>query len=352
MIWLSWRQQRLNLAVIASALAVIAIVLLTTGPDLADAYRHGADTFFDRINLDRTQNLYVVGIAASYALPAAIGAFWGAPLVARELEAGTHRLAWTQSVTRNRWLATRLGFGLLGAVVAGGALSLLTTWWCGPIDDTVIANGPGPGIFEVPRIAPTMFAARGIVPIGYAALAFVLGVTAGALIKRTVPAMAVTVVLYVVLQIAMPNLVRPHLVSPTTSTVPITAETLRGFQGSPENGVEHLDVSSRQLGGWNLSTDTVDKSGKVLDPLPAWVTTECAPGPGKVGGGKVQREARPGSPGTPACIDHMTSAGLAQRFTSQPASHYWALQWRETGLLAVGTIALAGVCFGRVRRLS
>ena len=35
--------------------------------------------------------------------------FWGAPLVTRELEAGTHRLVWNQSVTRTRWLATKLG---------------------------------------------------------------------------------------------------------------------------------------------------------------------------------------------------------------------------------------------------
>ena len=70
----------------------------------------------------------------SLLVPALIGIFWGAPLVARELEAGTFRLAWTQSVTRTRWLAVKIALVGLASVLAAGLLSLLVTWWSSPLD--------------------------------------------------------------------------------------------------------------------------------------------------------------------------------------------------------------------------
>jgi hypothetical protein len=67
-------------------------------------------------------------------VPAIIGTFWAAPLLTREFEAGTFQLAWTQSVTRTRWLAAKLGVGALAAMATAGLFSLLLTWWSGPID--------------------------------------------------------------------------------------------------------------------------------------------------------------------------------------------------------------------------
>ena len=79
-------------------------------------------------------------------LPALIGLFWGAPLIARELEAGTHRLVWNQSVTRTRWLAVKLGLLGLAAIAAAGLGSLAVDWWSDPLDkaaagDDVPADG-------------------------------------------------------------------------------------------------------------------------------------------------------------------------------------------------------------------
>ena len=105
-------------------------------------------------------------------VPGVIGVFWGAPLVARELETGTYRLAWTQSVTRARWIAVKLGVVGLASMAAAGLLSLMVTWWSSPID-------------RVNMTLYTSFDQRGIVPIGYAAFAFALGVLAGVLIRRT-----------------------------------------------------------------------------------------------------------------------------------------------------------------------
>jgi hypothetical protein len=65
--------------------------------------------------------------------PAVIGIFWGAPLIARELETGTFRLAWTQSITRTRWLAVKLALTGLVAMAVTEALGLMYGWWAAPI---------------------------------------------------------------------------------------------------------------------------------------------------------------------------------------------------------------------------
>ncbi len=124
-------------------------------------------------------------------LPALIGVFWGAPLVARELETGTFRLAWTQGVTRQRWLAVKLTLAGLASMAVAGLLSLILTWWFSPIDRV-----------QLNQLTPAMFGVRGITPIGYAAFAFALGVTAGAFIRRTIPAMAATIVVFTGVRLA------------------------------------------------------------------------------------------------------------------------------------------------------
>ena len=116
--------------------------------------------------------------------PGLLGLFWGAPLVARELEAGTFRLAWTQSVTRTRWLVVKLALGGWASMTAAGLLSLIVTWWASPLDRAHL------NIFNT-------FDERDIVPIGFALFAFVRGVFAGLIIHRTLPAMAATLVVFV-----------------------------------------------------------------------------------------------------------------------------------------------------------
>jgi hypothetical protein len=346
MIWLSWRQYRLHVAVVYSALLAFAAALLLTGPHLADVYGDDASTFLDWVSAQRSdRNLYTIGSAAGYVVPALIGAFWGAPILARELEAGTHRLVWTQGITRDRWLAAKLGLGLLGAVTATAIMALGLSWWAHPIDKAVNAMGDSDrgSIFEVARISPDVFATRGLVPIGYAAFAFALGVLAGAILRRTVPAMAVTLAAYVLLQMLMPGLVRTHLVAPAETTAAITDDTLHGIRGRGPNQIDSLDVGLDKPGAWVLSNETVDASGKAVRSFPSWVAT-CLPPPGT-------RQSELAAQQT-SCFDRLASEGYRQRLSYHPASHYWALQWRETGVLLGGAVLLVGGCFWRVRRLS
>ena len=345
MIWLTWRQLRVNTAVFYGALVAFAIALALTGPHLADVYAADTSTFLDWLAVQRLdKSLYVAGTVAGYVVPALLGMFWGAPLIARELEAGTHRLVWSQTVTRNRWLAVKLGIGMLGSVVASGILGLAMTWWSHSIDKAVNAKTSGDvgSVFELARMSPTLFASRGIAPIGYAAFAFALGVLAGVLIRRTVPAMAVVLAAYVVIQIVMPNLVRPHLVAPVTDLVTISRDNLHGIGGRPGH-IERLDIGPVVPGSWTLSNNTVDAHGAQVDELPSWLP-DCLPPPGK--------ENADAGAQLNACFDRLGDEGYRQEVVYQPRSHYWALQWRETGLLLAGSAALVGACFWRVRRLS
>ncbi len=124
------------------------------------------------------------------ALPALLGMFWGAPLIARELESGTYRLAWTQGVTRSRWVLTKLAVVGGASMVAAGLMSWMLTWWASPCRHA-----------QRQSFRFVIFDSSYIAPIGYAAFAFALGVAAGVLWRRTVPAMATTLVVFIAVRV-------------------------------------------------------------------------------------------------------------------------------------------------------
>ena len=280
MIWLTWRQFRTQAAVVCAGVAAVAVVLAITGPRLLDRTRLGGSVFDHLTRMDR--NLYGAEIVLVALAPAVIGAFWGAPMVARELEAGTHRLTWNQSVTRTRWLATKLGLTALATAVAVGALTLAVTWWSSPIDGALSSTrGSLPS-----RITPIAFAMRGVVPVGYAVFALVLGVAIGLVIRRPVPAMALTLAVFTFVQIAVPLWVRPHLVAPTETTVTISTETLDGIEADGSGAPARITVTTGNHGDWILSNQTVDSTGKPV-ALPAWMA-DCLPGPPPAPGGQLR----------------------------------------------------------------
>ncbi len=338
MIWLTWRQLRAQAAVVLGAAAAFALVLAVTGPGLADLRKTSGSSFLELVAVERAdRSLYFTGVVVLILLPAVIGAFWGAPLIARELETGTHRLAWSQGVTRNRWLLVKIGLTGLAAIAATGLLSLAVTWWSDPVDSAINSGSNG---FGAARLTPVMFDARGVVPLGYAAFAFAAGVTAGAVIRRTVPAMAVTLVVFAAVQLAVPQWVRPHLIPPTTATIAITADNMHGLQrtGGP-NGPIRVMVDSTEPGSWLLSSYTVDSAGQRVLDLPTWVS-DCMVPPGKSASGTSQQ----------ACFDRLAQAGYQQQLTYQPASRFWALQWLETAVYLALALALSGFTFWWLRR--
>src|ERR1700722_2866252 len=194
MIRLSMLQFRIQAITAAVTLAAFTILLAATGPHLASTYAadgldscHGAsctnlaDYFAGSLIRSPYYVLWLLSTGVILLAPAVIGLFWGAPLIARELETGTAALAWNQSVTRTRWLAVKLAVGALAAMAVTEALSLMQTWWAAPISQAG-ADAASVG-FAQSRFSQLNFPTHGIAPLGYAAFAFALGVTAGALIK-------------------------------------------------------------------------------------------------------------------------------------------------------------------------
>jgi len=329
MIWLTWRQHRLQLLFGTAVLALLATFLVPSGFAIASTFRssglagclavpgrdcHALQSAFDGrySSLQFTIPLFLI-------LPALIGVFWGAPLLAQEVEQGTHRLAWTQSVGRLRWTLTKLV--ALGAATALGAalLAWLLSWWSRPF---VAAS--------VSRLAFGMFDFRGIVPVAYALFALAVGVAAGTLIRRTVAAMAATLGVYATVRLAVELWLRPHLASPRTLSYPF-------FPGdSPRSG----------LGDWVLSTNTVDGAGHVLANGQSLNLDVLGPRcPGLV----PSKGALPSQAVVQACVQRI---GLHVQTTYQPGNRYWLFQGLETAIFVALALALLGLCVWWVRRLA
>ena len=342
MTWLTWRQLRTQAAAVYALVAAVAVVVVVTGPRLRDLVTNGADVYDSLTRSD--QVLFYAGVIAVAAAPAVIGAFWGAPLVARELENGTHRLVWNQSVTRTRWLATRLGLTTLAAAAAVGLLTWAVTWWSEPMDGTVShTRGSLPS-----RLTPVSFAMRGLVPVGYAVFAVVLGATVGIILQRSLPAMAVTLALFAFVQVAVPLWVRPHVVTPVTVTLTISEDSLDSINGSPYGGPESIELHTANREDWVLTNETVNAAGQAT-ALPAWLA-ECLPGPGGPSGTTQTNQQAPPIGG---CFERLDAEGYRQRIVYQPEDRFWPLQLAETGMFLVGSGLLAGLCFWWTRtRLS
>ena len=324
MTWLTWRQFRAQATTLYVAVAACALALAITGPRLP---RTGAD-IFDLLT-DGDRRLYTTGIVVMALVPALVGAFLGGPMVARELEAGTHRLVWSQSVTRTRWLAVKLGLTALAVAVAVGALTLAVTWWAAPLDgSTGTTRGSLPA-----RLTPVSFAMRGITPVAYALFALVLGVAVGIVVRRSVAAIAVTLAVFAFVQIAMPLWVRPHLIPPETRLVAISPATTAGV--GFKDAVPSIEVKSDNPGDWVLSDRTVDAAGRVV-PLPSSFV-DCLPLPPRPDqAGQAVTEVKPR---LDACFAQLTAAGYRQKLVFQPVGRFWPLQWAETAVF----LALSGL---------
>jgi hypothetical protein len=350
MIRCTWRQLRGQAAFGTVGLVVVAVVAAITGPHLVHLYdttvrscgahedcSTATTMFLGNDSTLRTWLNILVVVA-----PGIIGIFWGAPLVARELEAGTYRFIWTQSVTRARWLEIKMAVvGLVGVIAAGG-LSLLVTWWASPLDAARAS------VFST-------FDQRDIAPMGYAAFALALGVAAGLLIRRTVPAMAATLVGFVASLLVAAHWVRPHLMAPLARVFALNPTTT-GFGSANGAPFTLLPNSPSIPNSWIYSTQIVDKAGHLL--LPTYVESAC---PKLVAGAQATAGRAPASGHvsrvpTPAGAQAELQACFAKvgaRFhevvTYQPGSRYWAFQWYELVIFLSAALVLVGVCTWWVR---
>jgi ABC-type transport system involved in multi-copper enzyme maturation permease subunit len=349
MIWLTWRQFRMPTIVMTALVGAFSLVLLASGPHLVTLARNSgfaachshcaqdAGNFLNGLDAGTPYHLiFLLGALLIILLPGVIGLFWGAPLIARELETGTYRLAWNQSVTRERWLAAKLGIVGLAGMALAGLLSLFLGWWGSPIERATALNATG-GFQD--RFFPIDFGTRGIAPIGYAAFAFALGVLVGLLIRRTVPAMGITLAVVLAVQIVFPLAIRPHLISPVRSVTTVTAGDIQGLSisGSP-NG------SNQQIQNVFVGQPNV--------PASAWViSSRVTTASGSSSLGAMPQVCAPSANSGPnACFSALANKHLKAVVTYQPGNRYWTFQSIESGIYLTAAILLAWACFWMIRR--
>jgi ABC-type transport system involved in multi-copper enzyme maturation permease subunit len=297
MLWLAWRQFRAQAALALGATVVVVVVLVITRGHVVDAYGKagGRDLtgFYVWLRLLGTA---LIGV------PALIGAFWGAPLLTREFEERTYRMVWTQSVTRSRWLATKIAVTGVVTIALVAVFALVFTWWSAPIDAT--GN----------RIGTANFAQRGIVPIGYALFGLALGTLFGTILRRTIPAMAASLAGFLIVRMLVQKVVRSHLIGTESVRVP--------------------SFGPSGLGGWILSSRTVDAAGQTISKAVAegTLTTAC----------HITRDTQDVDAALAVCAQRFGIHDIAQVHSS---GHFWALQTTEFGLFVALAAVTAAVCF-------
>ncbi len=331
MTWLAWRQLRAGLWVGAAAVALVGVLVLATWHGLATAWvgsgsaTCGADCdgafpqFLGETKRGLVDALYQWSVGLR-AVPALVGMFWGVLLVAPELETGTFRVSWTQSVSRARWLAAKVAVGAAVSVVVTGLLSWALTVWAHGLD------------WATWSVSST-FPARGAAPVGYALFAIALGVATGLALRRAAPAMLVTLGGYVAVTYSLERWVRDRLVPPVVLDVPLANVHAVNEGGYGFGSILWEGAVRVPSGSWTLSDETLAAAG------PSWpmgIPAHCtAPGQTQQG-----------------CDDWLAGLGLHQHLVYHPAAHFWPIQWVETGLLVAAAAVLVALCFWWVRRRS
>jgi hypothetical protein len=316
MAWVTWRQHRLALTGVAVFLGALAMCLWLAGLKTHHAYAAtvaacrpiasaacaGMSTSFIGTNGFLSNGFML------QAVPALIGAFAGAPVLARELETGTFRYAWTQGFGRWRWTLAKLV--PLAAVVAAatGALSVLISWYYQPY---LAAGNQTLGLAEVTPFFPGLFDLRGVAFAAWTLAAFAIGTLAGTLIRRVVPAMAATLAAYAGLALAAGAFLRQHYLTPlVTSNLNVPGSAWIISQWWAKGGKFAFAVPPESI-------------GNRFCPAPPPTTGTFKPSSGSLAGCLVQH-------------------GYTQWTSYQPASRFWPFQWIEGGwLLALSALLIA-----------
>jgi ABC-2 family transporter protein len=312
----TWRQHRFALVGAVTFLGALAVYLWIAGLPAHHAYNaavachpvssavcQGLDNTLDgRENF--LSNGYILQV-----LPVLIGAFVGAPVLARELETGTFRFAWTQGFGRWRWAVAKLVGLAVVVTAAAGAFGALLTWYYQPF----VSDNEFLGLPMTSPFAPTLFDLRGVGFPAWTLAAFAIGVLAGMLIRRVVPAIVATLVVYAGLAFAAAGFLREHYLTP----------------------VLRSDYANVPYNAWTVS-QWWTKDGRFAfgNYPPANILNLCSPSPGGKGG--------PAEGWGPCLVQH----GYTQWTSYQPASRFWPFQWIEGGwLLALSALLIAAAIY-------
>jgi hypothetical protein len=325
----TWRQHRFTLAGTAVLLGALSLYLLVMGLKIRSAYAgvascHPASSAACQQLANAFSQNYWGGSASALrsggaqtiaslllVVPVLLGVFTGAPLLARELETGTFRFAWTQGCGRLRWSIAKLALLAAALTAATAAFSAPFSWYMHPF----IADG------QVSVLLPLMFGLRGVAFAAWTLTAFAIGAFTGAVIRRTVPALAASLAAWTVLDMVTAIFLRPRYEA---------ALTLKG--GAPFMPPPGLGNS------WVVSSWTTGAGGKpVSGPALARLIRHAPAG--------VQN-----SPSPDAFAAWLSRHHHARWWGYQPQVRFWHFQLIEGGWLLVLSLVLIAATVWLVRR--
>jgi hypothetical protein len=324
MAWVTWRQHRLMLAGVAAFLGVLAVYLVIEALPIRRAYAamiacHPASSAACQQlanDFDTGGSVFRAGIVTALlqVVPGLIGAFAGAPVLARELETGTFRYAWTQGFGRWRWTLAKLVPLAVVVAAAAAAFSAVFSWYYHPFLAAATQSPLGPTVFDL----------RGVAFAAWTLAAVAIGALAGLLIRRVVPAMAASLAAWGGLAAAAGLFLRQRYATPLITSDPNV--------GAPA----WVIVQWWTRGGRPVSLSTVNQALRKVD------VTEVRPGLYHSYGSGL------GNAGSPT--QYLIQHGYTQLTTYDPASRFWPFQWIEGGWLLALSLLLIAATVWLVRR--
>jgi hypothetical protein len=293
MAWVTWRQHRAQLLTAFAVFVTIGIAAVVSSIPVRDAYhrqalssclppaaRPGCDLL---VNHFRSEFASLAQVGRWLILLPGLALLVGAPLLAREFEHGTFRLAWTQGLSRRRWLLSKLA--LLGAalVLVAALIGVVAVWWRQPFDHV---EG---------RMSPAAFDVEGFVVPAYTVFALSIGVLAGIVFRRTLAAISVAAAAFVATRLGVEKLLRPHYLAPLHRVASGTAP-------------------SAHARDWVLDDKLVDSVGRRITSAREDLAVVHA----QHAGIDAQQ--------------YLASLGWRRILTFQPASRFWTFQGIETSI--------------------
>jgi hypothetical protein len=323
MAWVTWRQHRLAMAGVAASLGVLALYLLAEGLPIRAAYSavttcHPAGSAVCQNlanNFNTSGYVFRAGIVAALlqVTAALIGAFAGAPVLARELETGTVRYAWTQAFGRRRWAAGKLVPLAIAVAAVAAAFSVMFSWYYQPFFAAGVQSPLGSTVFDL----------RGVAFAAWTLAAFAIGAVAGVLVRRVIPAMLATLAVWGGLAFATGAYLRPHYEAPLVTSNPSVP------------GSAWVMSQWWAQGGKPVGLSAVNRV------LQAVGVQASAPG-------RFQGHGFYGHGSSPA--QYLIQHGFVRMTTYQPASRFWPFQFIEAGWLLALSVLLIAATIWLVRR--
>jgi hypothetical protein len=322
MAWVTWRQHRAAFIALSAFLGALSLYVWIAGLHLHSVYGAAIacrpSTSFSCEQLVRGFNGtdgFLSNGAVLQIVPAFIGAFLGAPVLAREMETGTYRYAWTQGFGRWRWALAKLVALAVVVVVAASAISVLFSWYYAPY----FARGnESLSLTALSKFAPGLFDLQEITLAAWTLVAFAIGAVAGMLIRRVVPAIVATLVIYSGLAVAAGGFLREHYLSPLVTT--------------------KLDIFFHS---WVINQLWTTKGGQAVSQSVLGQILQA---------GGAQVAGKGGVPQSLASWRYLVRHGYTQWTSYQPGSRFWPFQLIEGGWLLALSVLLIAFAVSLVRR--